>query len=159
MACPSRKPRGSISTHGDDPSRLQPVWKHTCSQGCPVTVAGNGKHTCFLFVSGAFARGGRGGMGPFRDLSSTPESGSDPQGSGEVESSLVGPEEARPVPEGLGEAERPPGGSDEPGTSAVGPDWAVAVFTIILGGPRPMSFDSCLMGTVLSVPDKYYISV
>jgi hypothetical protein len=69
----------------------------------------------------------------------------------------VGPEEARPSPEGLGEAEHPPGGSDEPGTSAVGPDWAVAAFTIILGGPRPMSFD--LMGTVLSVPDKYYISV
>jgi hypothetical protein len=134
---------GSTPAHRDVPSRSQATGSIPASFLCQE----------------AFARGGRGGMSPFRDLSSTPESGSDPQGSGEVESSLVGPEEARPAPEGLGEAERPPGGSDEPGTSAVGPDWAVAVFTIILGGPRPMSFDSCLMGTVLSVPDKYYISV
>jgi hypothetical protein len=47
-----------------------------------------------------------------------------------------------------------PGRSDEPGTSSVGPDWAVATLTIILGGPRPMSFDSCLMGTIISVPDS-----
>jgi hypothetical protein len=31
------------------------------------------------------------------------------------------------------------------------------MLTIILGGPRPMSFDSCLMGTVLSVPDTCII--
>jgi hypothetical protein len=94
-------------------------------------------------------------MGPFRDLSSTPESGSDPQGLGEAESSLRGSEEARPTPEGSGKVERPPGGLDKLGTSSVGLDWAVAALTIILGGPRPMSFDSCLMGTVLSVPDNW----
>jgi hypothetical protein len=95
-------------------------------------------------------------MVSFRDLSSTPESGSEPQGSGEAESSLGGSEEVRPTLEGSGEAERPPGGSDEPGTSSVGPDWAVAAFTIILGGSRPMSFDSCFMGTVLLVPDRWF---
>jgi hypothetical protein len=58
------------------------------------------------------------------------------------------------VPEGSGEAERSPGGSDELGTSSVGSDWAVATLTIILDGPRPMSFDSCLMGTILSVPES-----
>jgi hypothetical protein len=92
-------------------------------------------------------------MAPFRDLSSTPESGSDLQGSGEAESSPRGSKEARPAPEVSGEAERPPRGSDEPRTCSVGPDWAVAALPIILGGSRPMSFDSCLMGTVLSVPD------
>jgi hypothetical protein len=48
-----------------------------------------------------------------------------------------------------------PEGSDEPGTFSVGPDWAVATLAIILGGLRPMSFDSCLMGNVILVPDKY----
>jgi hypothetical protein len=33
-----------------------------------------------FLCEGACARGDRGGMGPFRDLSSTPESGSDPRG-------------------------------------------------------------------------------
>jgi hypothetical protein len=77
-------------------------------------------------------------MGSFRDLFSTPESRSDPQGSGEVESSLGGSEETRPASKGSSEVERPSGGSDEPETSFVGPDWAVAAFTIILDGPRPM---------------------
>jgi hypothetical protein len=61
-------------------------------------------------------------MGPFQDLSSTPKSGSDPQGSGETESSTRGSEQVRPTPEGLGEVERPLGGSDEARTSSVGPD-------------------------------------
>jgi hypothetical protein len=91
-------------------------------------------------------------MGPFRDLSSTPKSGSDPRGRARW-SCLLGSEEARPTPEGSGEAERPPGGSDESRTSSVGSDYAVVALMIILGGPRPMSFDSCLMGTVLSVLD------
>jgi hypothetical protein len=49
MACHSCKPRGSIPTHGDDLSLLQAMWKHICSQGCPVMVARSGKHTCFPF--------------------------------------------------------------------------------------------------------------
>jgi hypothetical protein len=43
------------------------------------------------------------------------------------------------VPEGSCEAERPPWGSDELGTSFAGLNWAVAAFTIISDGPRPMS--------------------
>jgi hypothetical protein len=50
-----------------------------------------------------------------------------------------------------------PGGSDEPGTSLVGPDWAVAALTIILGRLRPIYFDSCLMGTVILVPDSWFL--
>jgi hypothetical protein len=61
----------------------------------------------------------------------------------------------RLAPKRSGEAERLPEGSDEPGTFSVGPDWAVAALTIILGGLRLMSFDSCLMGSVILVPDKY----
>jgi hypothetical protein len=52
-----------------------------------------------------------------------------PQGLGEAESSPRGSKQARTMLEGSGEAERP------------------------LGRLRPMSFDSCLMGVVLSVPD------
>jgi hypothetical protein len=127
----SCRPRGSIHAHGDDPSRLQAVWKHTCSQGCPVTVAsrveahlltgmslhGRKLREAYLLpflCQGVCARGSQGGMDPFPDLSSTPERGSDPQGSGEAKSSPRGSEEARPTSEGSGEAERPPGGSDKP---------------------------------------------
>jgi hypothetical protein len=55
---------------------------------------------------------------------------------------------------GSGGTERSPGGSDEPRTSSVGPDWPVAALMIILGGLRSMSFDFYLMGTIISVPDK-----
>jgi hypothetical protein len=87
-------------------------------------------------------------MGPFRDLSFTLRSGSEPK------SSPGGSEVAKLTPEGSGEAERSPWGSGELGTSSVGPDWAVAALTIILDEPRPMSFDSSLMVTVLSVTDS-----
>jgi hypothetical protein len=80
-------------------------------------------------------------MGPFRDLSSTPESGSDPRGRARRSRLLEGQKRRDKRQKGRREAERPLGGSDEPGTSSVGPDWAVAVFTIILGGARAMSFD------------------
>jgi hypothetical protein len=60
----------------------------------------------------------------------------------------------RPEPEESGEAERLPGGSDETGTSLVGPDWAVATLAIILEGLSLVSFYSCLMGTVILVPDN-----
>jgi hypothetical protein len=59
-----------------------------------------------------------------------------------------------PTPERLGEAEYVPEGSNEPEILLVGPDWAITVLTIILGGLRPMSFNSCLMGTVILVPDS-----
>jgi hypothetical protein len=40
---------GSTPAHRNVPSRLQAVWKHICSQGCPVMVASSEKHTCFPF--------------------------------------------------------------------------------------------------------------
>jgi hypothetical protein len=131
------RPCGSTPAHRDVSSRLQAI----------------GKPACPHFMSGVCTRGSRGGAGPSRDLCSTPKSGSNSQGSSEVESSPRS-KEARPVPEGLGEAERLPRGSDEPRTSLVGPNWAVATLTIILGGLRPMSFDSCLMGIVILIPNR-----
>jgi hypothetical protein len=50
--------------------------------------------------------------------------------------------------------ERSPRGLDEPRTSSIGPDWAVAALMIISGRLRPMSFDSYLMGTIILVPDS-----
>jgi hypothetical protein len=54
------------------------------------------------------------------------ESGSDTQGSSEVESSSGGSKEVGPAPERSGKAKRVLEGSGEPGTLSVGPDWAVA---------------------------------
>jgi hypothetical protein len=99
------RPCGSTPAHRDVSSRLQAV----------------GKPACPHFMSGVCTRGSRGGVGPSRDLCSTPKSGSNSQGSSEVESSSRS-KEARPALEGLGEAERLPRGSDEPGTSLVGPN-------------------------------------
>jgi hypothetical protein len=45
----SCRPCGSTPAHRDVPSRLQAVWKHIYSQGCPFMVASCGKHTCFPF--------------------------------------------------------------------------------------------------------------
>jgi hypothetical protein len=82
------------------------------------------------------------------------KSGADPKGAGKAESSPGGSEEVGPTPERSGEAERAAEGSGELRTLSVGPDWAVAAPIIILGGLRPISFNSCLMGTLILVPDS-----
>jgi hypothetical protein len=86
------------------------------------------------------------------------------QGSGEAEPMLERSGEAEPLPEGLGEAEPSPERSGKPGlmpegsgeleTFLVGPDRAATTFTIVLDGPRLMSFNFCLMGTLILVPDS-----
>jgi hypothetical protein len=58
------------------------------------------------------------------------------------------------MPERSGEAERAPEGLGKPEILLVGSDWAVAALIIILGGLRPMSFNSYLMGTIILVPDN-----
>jgi hypothetical protein len=59
-----------------------------------------------------------------------------------------------PCPKGCARQNARLRGPGEPGTLLVGPDWAVATLTIILGGLRLMSFNSYLMGTIILVPDS-----
>jgi hypothetical protein len=128
---------GSIPAHRDDPSRLQAVGS------IPASLLCQGR--ALVAVETAWPPFGI--FPPLLRVDPTPRGWA-------RQSHLLGwSEDARPTLEGSGEAERPPRGSDEPGTSSVGPDWAVAALIIILGGPRLMSFDSYLMGTVLLVPD------
>jgi hypothetical protein len=77
-----------------------------------------------------------------------------PLGVGQGGALPEGSDEAGPTPKRSSEAERVPKGSGEPEILLVGSNWAVATLTIILGGLRPMSFNSCLMGTVILVPDS-----
>jgi hypothetical protein len=71
-----------------------------------------------------------------------------------VKPSLRRSDETRPTPERSGKAEHALEGLGEPEILLVGPKWAVALLTIILGGLRPLSFNSCLTGTVTLVPDS-----
>jgi hypothetical protein len=59
------------------------------------------------------------------------------------------------MPNGSGDAEPAPEGTSEPETPSVGPYWAATTLTIILDGLRLISFNSCLMGTLILVPNKW----
>jgi hypothetical protein len=72
------------------------------------------------------------------------ESSSDPQGSGEVALAPKGSSDMEPVPEGSGEPETP----------SVRQDWAATTLMIVPDGLRLMSFNSCLMGTLILIPDS-----
>jgi hypothetical protein len=77
-----------------------------------------------------------------------------PLGVGQGGALPEGSDEAGPAPERSGEAERVPKGSSEPEILLVGSNWVVAMLIIILGRLRPISFNSCIMGTVILVPDS-----
>jgi hypothetical protein len=76
------------------------------------------------------------------------------QGSGEAEPVLERSGEAEPSPERSGEPGLVPEGLGELETFLVGSDRAATTFTIVLDGPRLMPFNSCLMGTLILVPDN-----
>jgi hypothetical protein len=80
---------------------------------------------------------------------------------------ILGPSllsESSSVPEGLGDTEPPPGGSGEVSSTPKGSgdtepvlegsDWDATTLTIVPDRLRLMSFNSCLMGTLILVPDS-----
>jgi hypothetical protein len=77
------------------------------------------------------------------------ESSSNPRGSGEAGLAPEGSGNAEPMPEGLGELETP----------SVGPDWAPTTLTIVPDRLRLMSFNFCLLGTLILVPDRSIPSI
>jgi hypothetical protein len=75
-----------------------------------------------------------------------------PEESSEAEPSPKWSGEAEPSPERSGEPGSAPEGSGEPETFLVGPDQATTMLTIVLDGPRLMSFNPYLMGTPILIP-------
>jgi hypothetical protein len=57
------------------------------------------------------------------------------------------------MPKGSGDAELVPEGSGELETTSVRPDWPTTTLMIVPDGLRLMSFNSCLMGTIILVPN------